>query len=74
MYSGQLRQNQRHGIGKMEVVESSGGKSSKTVLEGQWKCDKFEGNGTIVYASGDVFKGSVKVPNLLSLLIGKKTS
>ena len=61
MYVGQLRQNQRHGIGKMEVVETSAFKSSKTVFEGQWRCDKFEGNGSIIYSSGDVYKGSVKV-------------
>ena len=61
MYIGQLRQNQRHGKGKMEVVENSGGKKTKTVFDGQWKCDKFEGHGTILYSSGDVYKGSVKV-------------
>jgi amyotrophic lateral sclerosis 2 protein len=44
----------------MEVVEHSSGKTTKTVFDGQWKCDKFEGHGTIIYASGDVYKGSVK--------------
>jgi len=44
MYTGQLRQNQRHGVGKMEVVEQSAAKTSKTVFDGQWKCDKVSAN------------------------------
>lgn len=60
IYVGQLRQNQKHGIGRMEVVEHTNSKVNLTVFEGQWKCDKFDGNGTIIYASGDVYKGSVK--------------
>ena len=40
----------------MEVVEHSGSKTTKTVFDGQWRCDKFEGHGTILYSSGDVYK------------------
>ena len=40
----------------MEVVEHSGNKTTKTVFDGQWRSDKFEGHGTILYSSGDVYK------------------
>lgn len=41
----------------MEVIDSSGG---KTVFEGQWKFDRFDGNGTITFSSKDVYVGSVQ--------------
>ena len=58
-YVGQFRQNHRHGLGRMEVFEGRN-QSMKTVFDGQWKCDKFEGHGTLYYSNGDVYKGSFK--------------
>ena len=34
--------------------------SLKTIFDGQWKCDKFEGHGSLYYSNGDVYKGSFK--------------
>merc|ERR550539_1558739 len=48
-YAGQFRQNHKHGLGRMEIAEGRNN-SSKTVFDGQWKWDKFEGNGTLHYA------------------------
>ena len=51
-YEGQLKQNQKHGIGKMNVP-------GVALYEGKWKSDKFEGRGKIFYASGDHYFGQV---------------
>ena len=59
-FQGQFRQNQRHGFGKMEIPEVTNKGRSKTIFEGQWKFDKFEGHGKIIYANGDVYQGMVK--------------
>lgn len=61
-YQGQLRQNQKHGVGRMEIADHCGNNAGggKTVFDGVWKCDKFEGRGVISYSNGDVYKGMVK--------------
>ena len=56
-YVGQFRQNQKHGMGRMEIPDSNGG---KTIYEGQWSDDKFEGRGKICFANGDIYRGTVK--------------
>ena len=58
-YVGHFRQNIKHGLGEMVVTEEKS-KNLKTIFNGQWKCDKFEGIGTIQYSNGDVYKGSFK--------------
>ena len=58
-YVGQFRQNHKHGLGKMEILEGRN-HSLKTIFDGQWKCDKFEGHGSLYYSNGDVYKGSFK--------------
>ena len=58
-YVGHFRQNIKHGLGEMVVTEEKN-KNLKTIFNGQWKCDKFEGIGTIQYSNGDVYKGSFK--------------
>ena len=55
-YVGQVRQNQKHGMGRMEIPDSNGG---KTIYEGQWSDDKFEGRGKICFANGDIYRGTV---------------
>jgi hypothetical protein len=58
-YVGQFRQSHKHGLGKMEILEGRN-QSLKTIFDGQWKWDKFEGNGTLYYSNGDVYKGMFK--------------
>lgn len=56
IYRGQLRQNQKHGHGVLEVKTSEG----VTVYEGQWKMDKLEGRGFVNYDNGDYYEGTFK--------------
>ena len=53
-YSGQFRQNQKHGMGKMEFPQLQCDKS--TIFDGQWVEDKFEGRGKIRFSNGDLYR------------------
>ena len=56
-YQGQFRQNQKHGMGKMEIPGTNG---KITILDGQWKCGKLDGQANIWFANGDIYHGLVK--------------
>ena len=57
-YTGQLKQNKKHGPGRMECFDPKTGQS--TVYDGNWKNDQLDGNGSISYPNGDVYKGMLK--------------
>ena len=56
VYRGQLRQNQKHGEGRLEVS----GPQGTTVFDGMWKNDRFEGRGKIFHHNGDYYEGMLK--------------
>ena len=58
-YEGHFRQNHKHGLGKMEILDSKN-PTLRTVFDGQWKWDKFEGHGSLQYSNGDIYKGMFK--------------
>ncbi len=51
MYEGQVRNNKKHGKGKMIYNDGD-------VYEGEWKNDQQEGKGKMNYFEGDIYKGN----------------
>jgi amyotrophic lateral sclerosis 2 protein len=67
VYRGQMRQNEKHGFGRLEVPvarSGSGGSaasSGRSVYEGQWRCNRLDGDFCrIEYDNGDLYQGQVR--------------
>jgi hypothetical protein len=51
-YKGEKKGGKRHGIGKMIHADCSS-------YEGEWENDLYSGNGTLIYSSGQIYKGII---------------